>query len=287
MELIKPFDPWNSRLCSCPAKYSLSAYSGCDHGCLYCYASSYIRNFRETRPKKNFLARLRREIKKIPAGSHLTLANSSDPYLSLEEKLKLTREALKILSEHDMRISLVTKSLLIARDLDILKNIKRVIACVSITTLEESCARKLEPRAPRPRERLTTVKKLARYIPVAVRLDPLIYPLTTQNLEKTIQAIAAVGAHQVITSTYKIKPDNYQRMLKAYPQYRSLWQELYFEKGEKQGSYHYMPLGIRKPLLEDLRGMVLKYKMEFSTCREGLTALNTNACDGSNFFTRI
>jgi DNA repair photolyase len=287
MELIKPFDPWGSSLCSCPAKYSLSAYTGCNHGCLYCYASSYIRNFKHVRPKKDFLIRLKREIKKIPSSSHITLANSSDPYLSLEKKLKLTRKALRIINDYDVRISLVTKSALITRDLDILKKTKQAIACITITTLDEACAKKLESHASTPKERLAAVKKLSRVLPVAVRLDPLIYPLTTQNLKKTICVIAASGARQVITSTYKIKPDNYQRMLNVYPGYRSLWQELYFEKGEKQGSYRYMPLHVRKPLLEDLRGMVLKYKMEFSTCREGLANLNTNTCDASGAVSRI
>jgi len=283
MELIKPFDPWENQLCTCPFKYSLSAYTGCNHGCLYCYASSYIRNFRQVRPKKDFLVRLQREIKKIPAGSYLTLANSSDPYLSLEKKLKLTRKALEILVGYGMRVSLVTKSSLIVRDLDILKNTKHAIACISITTLDETCAKKLEPHAPLPKERLAAVKRLSQAIPVAVRLDPLIYPLTTQNLVKTIRAIAAAGAGQVITSTYKTKPDNFQRMLKAYPEYRNLWQKLYCEK---KGSYTYLPLKLREQLLQEVTSLAKKNGLGFSCCREGLAWLNTAACDGSNLFNR-
>lgn len=278
MELIKPFDPWGSKLCTCPAKYSLSAYTGCSHGCLYCYASSYIRDFSHPRPKKDFLIRLRREIKKIPAGSHLTLANSSDPYLSLEKKLQLTRKALEVLSGYDVRISLVTKSALIMRDMDVLKRLKNVAACISMTTVDGSIAEKLEPHASLPKQRLAAVKKLSRYIPVAVRLDPLIYPLTTDHIEKIVQAAAAAGCRQVITSTYKTKPDNYKRMLAAYPCYRQVWQRLY---REKKGTYIYLPFKLREELMKKVALCASKNGLRFSCCREGLASLNTATCDGS------
>jgi len=284
MSLIRPFDPWKNPLCSCPTKYSLSAYTGCNHGCLYCYASSYIRNFCQVRPKKDFLIRLGREIKKIPGGSHLTLANSSDPYVSLEKKLRLTRKTLEMLLNYDIRISLVTKSTLISRDLDMLKNLKQVIACISITTLEETCAKKLEPGTASPKERLAAVKKLVRYIPVAVRLDPLIYPLTTASLKKTIKAIGSCGAKQIITSTYKAKPDNFKRMQRAFPQHKELWQELYLKKGERKGGYWYLAKKIRKELIDEVRSLALKNGLRFSSCREGFGQLNTASCDGSSLF---
>ena len=78
MSLIIPFDPWNNKLCACPQKYSLSAYTGCGHNCRYCYASSYIRNFFLPRPKKDFLKRLEKEIEKVPAGIFITIARSEE-----------------------------------------------------------------------------------------------------------------------------------------------------------------------------------------------------------------
>jgi len=65
MPLIAPFDPWKNTYCTCPNKFSLSPYTGCTHACLYCYASSYIINFSNPRPKKNFLERLKSQIKDI------------------------------------------------------------------------------------------------------------------------------------------------------------------------------------------------------------------------------
>ncbi len=65
MPLITPFDPWQNKLCRCPQKLSLSPYTGCAHGCLYCYAAGYIRGFSDPRPKVDFLARLKKELVKI------------------------------------------------------------------------------------------------------------------------------------------------------------------------------------------------------------------------------
>ncbi|MBU2250723.1 MAG: radical SAM protein, partial [Candidatus Omnitrophica bacterium] len=241
MALITSFDPWRNKLCSCPAKYSLSAYTGCNHGCLYCYASSYIKDFGRPREKKDFLKILSREIKKIPPGSIITIANSSDPYLNLEKKIKLTRQALEILKNYDLKINLVTKSSLVLRDLDLLKNMKKILIAISLTCLDQKLARKLEPRTPSPQERLKTLKSLSAYLPVVVRLDPLVYPLNTENLESLIKQIKSSGAKQIITSTYKIKPDNFKRMVSTFRQHQNLWQALYLEKGERKNNYIYLP----------------------------------------------
>ena len=126
MDVIKPFDPWKSKLCTCPEKYSVSAYTGCGHGCLYCYASSYIRDFYHPRPKRDFIARLKKDLRKIPPGSLLTMANSSDPYLPLEEVHGLTRQSLELLSTFNVSIMLVTKSARILKDIDIIRHFEKI-----------------------------------------------------------------------------------------------------------------------------------------------------------------
>ncbi len=281
MNLITKFDPWKGNLCTCPSKYSLSAYTGCNHGCLYCYASSYIRRFSQPREKKDFLKRLEKEIKKIPKGSLIAMANSSDPYLPLEEKLKLTQSTLKIIEKQDLSLNIVTKSTLILRDLDILKNLKKVVVSISLTTLDKELAKKLEPNSSDPSERLETIKELSLHLPVAVRLDPLIYPLNTENIRKTIAEIKKSGAKQIITSTYKIKPDNFKRMVTAFGKYKELWQKLYLRQGEKKGGYIYLPQTLRKDLINKVKEIALGEKLEFSSCREGFSNLNTANCDGS------
>ena len=282
MGLITPFDPWKGNLCTCPAKYSLSAYTGCGHGCLYFYASSYIREFSQPRGKKDFLKRLEKEIKKAPKGSLIAMANSSDPYLPLEQELKLTRGALQIIKEYDLSINIVTKSSLILRDLDILKSLRKIVVSISLTTLDKDLSRKLEPYSHSPQERLKTVKELSLYLPVAVRFDPLIYPLNTEEIKDSIKEIKISGAKQIITSTYKVKPDNFKRMTSNFPEYKELWQKLYSKKGKKIGGYAYLPQTLRKDLINRVREAALSEKLKFSSCREGFNNLNTANCDGSS-----
>ena len=284
MSVITKFDPWKSNLCTCPAKYSLSAYTGCTHNCLYCYASSYIRRFSQPREKKDFLKKLEKEIKKVPKGSLIAMANSSDPYLPLEERLKLTRAALKIIKEYDLSLNIVTKSSLLLRDLDILKSFKKIVVSISLTTLDKELAKKLEPNSPPPQERLRAVGELSPYLPVAVRFDPLIYPLNTEEIEGTIREIKKSGAKQIITSTYKVKPDNYRRMTAGFGQYKKLWQKLYLKQGEKIGGYTYLPKTLRKDLINRVREIALSQRLKFSSCREGFGNLNTANCDGSSIF---
>jgi len=282
MSLITRFDPWKGNLCTCPAKYSLSAYTGCSHSCLYCYASSYIRRFSQPREKKDFLKRLEKEIKKVPKGSLIAMANSSDPYLPLEKELKLTRQGLKIIKEYDLSLNIVTKSSLILRDLDILKGFKKIVVSISLTTLNKELAKKLEPYSCPPQERLRTVKELSLHLPVVVRFDPLIYPLNIEEIEGAIREIKKSGAKQIITSTYKVKPDNFKRMTAAFPEHKELWQKLYLKQGERKGGYIYLPQTLRKDLINKVRKIALSQELKFSSCREGFGSLNTANCDGSS-----
>ncbi|MCF7870723.1 MAG: radical SAM protein [Candidatus Omnitrophica bacterium] len=284
MELIKPFDPWRSSLCSCPPKYSLSAYTGCGHGCLYCYASSYIPKFYQPRPKKDFIKKLRKDAAKIPPGSTIAISNSSDPYQPLEKKLKLTHQLLNILKNYDLKINLVTKSNLILEDLGLLKEIKKILITISLTSLDDNLSKKLEPNCTLPSERLKAVKKLSEFMPVVVRFDPLIYHLNTKDIKKVIRQIKEAGAKQIITSTYKAKTDNFKRMTKVFPEYLELWHKLYYQKGMRKNNYIYLEENIRKSLIEKARKESMNVRLQFSTCREGIQDLNTANCDGTSFF---
>lgn len=283
MALITPFDPWQGNYCSCPKKYSLSAYTGCGHGCLYCYASSYIRDFFTPRAKKNYLINLEKEIKKIPEKSLIALANSSDPYQPLEEKLNLTRQTLLILKNYNLRINLVTKSALILKDIAILKEFRvKPLISITLTTLNEKLCKKLEPYTCLPKARLKAMEKLVRHFSVTCRIDPLIYPLNSQKFTSIIKQVKNCGVKQIITSTYKIKPDNFRRMVKIFPNFNRLWHKLYYAEGQKISGYAYLPLNLRKKIIEDVKQAALKENLYFSSCREGLSKLNTKNCDGSS-----
>jgi len=275
-----PFDPWQSRWCTCPGKYSLSPYAGCSHGCLYCYAASYIPDFFTPRPKKDFLIRLKKDIFRIPAGALIAIANSSDPYQPLEKTLRLTRETLKIIAEKNLSLNLVTKSALIARDCDIVKNM-RCSAAITITTLKPGLAKKLEPMAPAPQKRLAALEKLSKFIFTAVRLDPIIYGINEKEIDNIIMAAKNHGAKQIITSTYKAKPDNFKRLQTAFPAQAEGLKNLYLKNPHKISGQFYLEENLRLKLVERCCTAALSAGLKFSSCREGFGQLNTATCDGT------
>jgi len=173
MPLLSSFDPWRSSLCTCPAKLTFNPYTGCTHGCLYCYATSYIKNHVDCHPKKDFFTTLRREAAKL-CGETISLCNSSDPYPAVEASEGLTRRCLEVLSESDCRIQVITKSDLVTRDDDLLEKVPSTVA-LTITTLDDQLARVLEPGAPAPSRRIRAAEYLTKAgIPVSVRIDPII-----------------------------------------------------------------------------------------------------------------
>ena len=279
MTLISRFDPWRSKLCTCPPKLTFNPYTGCDHACVYCYASSYIPKFFNCKPKKDLIPRLKREAANL-RGEIMSIANSSDPYPNLEAKTGLTRKCLEILSQQDCKIQIITKSNLVTRDIELLRNVPSMVS-LTITTDNDNIAKLIEPHAPPPSERLKAVKILIeKEIPTSVRIDPII-PFVNDNTENLIKTLASIGVKHVTGSTYKVKLDNWQRFSIALPKTAEKLKPLYFEKGEKIGRYIYLPKDLRLKLMKTVGALAEKYGMKFGTCREGLSHLNTAVCDGS------
>jgi DNA repair photolyase len=279
MPLISRFDPWRSSLCTCPPKLTLNPYSGCDHHCVYCYASSYIPNFQHCRPKKNLLRTLQREAAKLK-GETVSIANSSDPYPRMEAETGLTRMCLAILSQRDCRIQIITKSTLVTRDIDLLGRIPSTVA-VTITTEDDATAKLIEPNAPSPTERLKTIEALTRKgIPVSVRIDPII-PHVNDNPASLIATLASIGVKHITTSTYKAKPDNWHRLANAMPTAAKKLRPLYYQQGEKQGGTALLPRDLRLRLMMNIRTLTTAHGIKFGVCRENLAQLNTAPCDGS------
>jgi len=277
--LIQKFDPWRSELCTCPSKLSLNPYTGCSHSCVYCYASSYIPNFFKGRPKKDFIFRLSKEVKRL-RGELITISNSSDPYQPLEERLLLTRRCLQVLSKCECRIQIVTKSSLVARDADLLGKLRACVA-MTITTMNDELAGKLEPGAPPPSERMKALELLTeRKIPVAVRIDPII-PFLNEEQEELVRKLAQIGVRHVTSSTYKVKHDNWQRFGSAFPGVARKLGQLYFVKGERFGRSFYLPKSLRSKLMRRMKELVERFGMRFGCCREGFPELNSAPCDGS------
>ena len=279
MNLISEFDPWNSKLCTCPHKLTFNPYTGCDHVCVYCYASSYIPRFFQCRPKKDLIPKLRREAKKLK-GEIISIANSSDPYPNLEAETSLTRECLEILSRSNCKIQIITKSNLVVRDIDLLKRIPSTVS-LTIATDDDELARRIEPRAPSSSERLRTVETLIKEgIPTSVRIDPII-PHVNDEPESLIEKLASLGVKHVTSSTYKIKTDNWKRFSIALPKAAEKLRPLYLEKGEKVSGYVCLPKDLRITLMKKVGFLAKKHNIKFGACREGFSHLNTATCDGS------
>ncbi len=194
-----------------PFEQTVNPYRGCEHGCIYCYARpthAYLGlspglDF-ETKLtiKPNAADLLRRELMaKNYQCSILSLGANTDPYQPIERDHKITRHLLKVMLEFNHPVNIVTKSSMIERDIDILKQLAQkqlVHVQLSITTLDKTLARKLEPRASSPQRRLQTINTLNdNDIPVSVLIAPVIPVLTDTELEAIIDSSAQAGANNI------------------------------------------------------------------------------------------
>jgi DNA repair photolyase len=187
---------------------SINPYRGCEHGCVYCYARpthEYLGlsaglDF-ET---KVFVKRQAAEMLRTALGSPswkpqmIQLSGVTDPYQPVEKRLLLTRACLEVLVDFRNPASVVTKNHLITRDIDLLAELAAVNAVsvsISITTLNNSLHRKMEPRTSTPERRLQAIRRLtAAGIPVSLLVAPLIPGLTDHELSSIVEAAAAAGA---------------------------------------------------------------------------------------------
>ena len=191
-----------------PFSVSLNPYRGCEHGCIYCFARpthSYLGlspglDF-ETRlfAKINAAELLRQELSApsyVP--SSIALGVNTDAYQPCERKFKLTRQVLEVLHECKHPVGLITKSALIERDIDLLSAMaaeQLAVAAITITTLDHTISRTLEPRAASPTRRLEAIRRLADAgIPVSVSVAPIIPFATDQDLESILTAAFEAGA---------------------------------------------------------------------------------------------
>ncbi|WP_209477287.1 SPL family radical SAM protein [Thermococcus stetteri] len=274
---IRPFDPWKSPLCTCPFKYTLNPYTGCDHACVYCYITSYIPNAFRVRTKKDLIPKLEKELRKFDRRYIVALSYSSDPYPTVERELGITRKVLELFKRYGVRCLILTKSDIFERDIDILSELRCAVG-VTVTTVDERKAKLLEPNAPSPRRRIKALKKAKDAgIPVYARIDPIIPYYTWEDFDRTLDALSFVS--HITVSTLKLRPDSKKRMFAKFPELmKKLW--LLYERGEKIGGYYYLPKDVRMPLLREAEKKITEKGITFGSCREGYRSFPT--CDGSH-----
>jgi DNA repair photolyase len=187
---------------------SINPYQGCEHGCIYCYArprhafyglSPGLDFESEIFAKHDAAEQLEKELRRPgykPAP--IALGMNTDCYQPTEKSLKITRQVLEVLNAFNHPVYIVTKSAMVLRDLDILRDMAQrnlVTVSISVTTLNRQLARRMEPRAATPPRRIDTIRTLAEAgIPTGVMVAPIIPGLTEHELDRILEEAAGAGA---------------------------------------------------------------------------------------------
>ncbi|HTE33158.1 MAG TPA: PA0069 family radical SAM protein [Chryseolinea sp.] len=191
--------------------YSINPYQGCEHGCIYCYARNSHEywgfnaglDFESKIIVKKNAAELLEKFILHPNWSPVpvSLSGNTDCYQPIERKFEITRSLLKVLSKYRHPVAMITKNALIARDLDLLKDLSQdnlVHVYISITTLNEDLRRLMEPRTASGLKRLQTVELLAKAgVPVGIMTAPIIPGLNHHEIPNLLRAASDHGASGV------------------------------------------------------------------------------------------
>jgi DNA repair photolyase len=205
-----------------PFTWTINPYRGCEFGCRYCYAR-YTHEFMEMRDGMEFEQKiyvkqhtaelLRRDLKRVKPGESIALGTATDPYQPAERRYQVTRGILEEFARHrGFELGIVTKSNLIIRDIDLLREVSRnnVLSIhITVTTLDADLARILEPRAPRPDLRMDAVRELSQAgITVGLSCSPVLPGITDSptDLEALVRAAAAAGARHIFAGPLFLKP---------------------------------------------------------------------------------
>ncbi|UIJ71195.1 PA0069 family radical SAM protein [Aurantimonas sp. HBX-1] len=214
---------------------SINPYRGCEHGCVYCFArpthaymgmSPGLDFESKLFAKPNAAELLERELSKPGYEVRsIAIGTNTDPYQPVEKTWRIMREVLEVLEAANHPVGIVTKSALVTRDIDILsrmaaKGLAKV--ALSVTTLDRSLARTMEPRAATPAKRLEAVKALSEAgIPAMVMMAPIIPGLTDSEIERVLDSAQSAGAREVgyvlLRLPLEVSPLFKEWLLRHYP----------------------------------------------------------------------
>jgi DNA repair photolyase len=205
-----------------PFEWTINVYRGCSHSCVYCFArpSHKYLNFDPGRDferrivvKVNAPEVLRRELrKKSWTGAHVAMGTNTDPYQRCEGRYRLTRGVLEVLRDYANPCSVLTKSPLLLRDLDLFVELAETAgfsANLSIGTLDEEVWRRSEPGTPHPKARMAAVKQLvAAGIPCGILMAPILPGISDspEQLRAVVRAAADAGASHLTPLTLHLRP---------------------------------------------------------------------------------
>jgi len=188
--------------------YSVNAYQGCEHGCVYCYArntheywgySAGLDFEQKIIVKKNAVELLEKELtSKRWEVKPIMLSGNTDCYQPIEKKMEITRGMLKVFLKHKHPVGIITKNSLILRDLDLLIELSKhnlVYVNISITGLDDSVRQKLEPRTSTYKNRLKVIQTLTENgIPCGIMMAPIIAGINNQDIPELLRLAGLAGA---------------------------------------------------------------------------------------------
>jgi DNA repair photolyase len=257
-----------------PFTWTINPYRGCEFACKYCYAR-YTHEFMEMRDgiefeqkiyvKQHAADLLRQELRKVKPGEDIALGTATDPYQPIEKKLEITRSILQELARHSgLEIGIVTKSAMVARDIDVLREVSqhnRLGVNITITTTDADLARILEPRAPRPDLRLEALNKLRDAgIRAGVICAPVLPGITDapRQLEDVVRRAAAAKTCHIYCNPLFLKPCSAAVFM---PFLKEHFPQLVAEYEKRFASRAFLPPAYRKRISALFAQYRAKYKI--------------------------
>ena len=259
-----------------PFDWTLNPYRGCEFGCHYCYAR-YTHEFmemwassdfeRKIYAKTNAPGLLRAELRAArDRGQAIALGTATDPYQPAEKQFEITRRMLEVFADFEgLAFSITTKSVLILRDLDLLRRISpkhRFSVHMTVTTLDERLARLLEPKAPLAVRRLEAVRALADAgVLVGVNLMPILPGLTDapRSLDAVARAAAAHGAQALYGNVLFLMPSAAKAFMpfleREFPHLVKRYRKLYSRSA-------YLGREYKEQISQILTGLRVRYRLD-------------------------
>jgi len=250
------------------ADYCINPYTGCSHGCVYCYADSITRRFSKHKEpwgkfvdvKINAPEILRREILRKKKGD-VFVSSLTDPYQPLEKKYELTRRCLEILLRNNFSLWVQTKSSLVTRDVDLLKKFKNNCEVgFTITALDEDIRERFEPFSSSVKEKLDALKILKdNGIKTFVFFGPVLPYLSDRNLEEFFRTMAKLNVDKIWIDRLNLKAGTWESIVSVleenYPTLLPKWEKIFFS-----GDSYY------QKLKETMVDLCKKNKLDYILC---------------------
>jgi len=223
--------------------YTLNPYRGCEHGCKYCYVPNILRI---TRKEWGEFVEIRRNIPKVLANELknkkigvVGISTVTDPYQPLEKSYKLTQYCLKQLLRYDFPVSILTKSALVTRDVDLLSKFSDAEVGFTITTYDDSERRLLEPNTSSIKSRIAAMEKCSENgITTYAFLGPLYPTVDEDGLTKLVEKVKDAGASKIMADRLNLRPGIWKTVHNSFGKdntFGNIWKQAVF--GENKGYY--------------------------------------------------